>query len=528
MPYRHYPPPVPLLVGYDPFRDLPPDHLAWFVERVVEETLGPQFKPVSEGQPEYDPRLGIKVLVYAYATGTRSSRQMERLCRERLPYLFMTRGEAPSYATLCTVRRTQGALLEAVWMHLFATAKEAGIERLGRISVDSTKLRSDTSPESVLKRDEFAPVREELERILAEAEETDTREQREGAVDTRLKKAVSTEQMRDILRRVRSRLGKEKHANKATEPAFGQESQQRRAEAQEGAGEEAENASYRLSAKMLERVRRGIASIGAAEEQQRKHLSLSDPDARMMEEGRQKKIRPCHSLEVATDNGLLMAAQSTHEGNDNARLTPLVEAAKLHEPAGIGAVDADSGFYSGDAVGALLEAGVDVCIPDSSTACDLHRGQPIGTTRAKSQGSVVLVYDRDTDTYSCPEENRLLLRQERQDHGQTVRTYRAERDCSGCPLARECLTQSKAKRRTLKVSTHHPLLEAARQRFSDPEQVERYHHRAEKVEGVFGFLRATLGYGRWMLRGDERVAAEARLLKLAYQVRKVDGAWAAA
>ena len=47
------------------------------------------------------------------------------------------------------------------------------------------------------------------------------------------------------------------------------------------------------------------------------------------------------------------------------------------------------------------------------------------------------------------------------------------------------------------------------------------------VETVFGFVRGTLGYDRWWLRGSKRVACEGSLLKVAYQIRKVQVAWAA-
>ena len=66
------------------------------------------------GQPPDDPRLGVKVWVYGYATGLRSSRQLERQCRESLPYLFLTRRDAPSYRIRGTARTAEGADLEAV------------------------------------------------------------------------------------------------------------------------------------------------------------------------------------------------------------------------------------------------------------------------------------------------------------------------------------------------------------------------------------------------------------------------------
>ena len=128
MSYRSHPSPTPLLFGYDPVRDLPADHLARLVEQVVEASVSPPQRPRRRGQPAFDPRLPIKVLVYGYATGQRSSRQLERLCHESLPYLFLTRGDAPSYRTLCTVRVEQGALIEAVWVSLFAVAQAAGLK----------------------------------------------------------------------------------------------------------------------------------------------------------------------------------------------------------------------------------------------------------------------------------------------------------------------------------------------------------------------------------------------------------------
>ena len=105
--------------------------------------------------------------------------------------------------------------------------------------------------------------------------------------------------------------------------------------------------------------------------------------------------------------------------------------------------------------------------------------------------------------------------------------YRAEQDCRPCPRAAACLTQTNAQHRTLKVGAYQAVLAAARQRFAEPAHQERYRHRGEVVETVFGVVRGTLGYHRWRLRGKERVACEGRLIKVAYQLRKIHGKWAA-
>jgi hypothetical protein len=525
MSYRCYPPPAPLLFGYDPVRDLPPDHLARLVEQVVEASVTPPRRERGPGQPAFDPRLPIKVLVYGYATGQRSSRQLERLCAESLPYLFLTRGDTPSYRTLCSVRVEQSALIEQVWVELFAVADSLELKRLGHIVVDSTKLRANASPEAVLTQDEYAAVRAELTQILAEAAQVDARETGEGAPgSTRLGKEVPPDPMREILRRVRQEQEAAKQAAKRGEgePASAPK------EAEEAQPAVAAEARGVLGPRMRRRIEAAVEALDAAMAEGREHLCLTDPEARMMGEGRDKKVRECHSFEVAVDReaGLLVVGQTTQEGTDNARLEPLVEAAQACEPNGVVAADGDSGYYGGDAVARLLLDGVDVCVPDSNTACDLHRKQPVGTTRSRGQEWVEFDYDAESDTYLCPEGNVLRARQQVEHGGQMVTVYRAKRDCVGCERAEECLHQPGAKRRTLKVGRYDAILEAARQRFNEPEQRERYRHRGEVVETVFGFVRSVLGYTRWLLRGAERVACEGRLIKTAYQMRKVHGAWA--
>ncbi len=500
MTYRPHAAPAPLLFGYDPVRDLHPQHLAHLVERVVEQSLSPEFKPNGPGQREFDPRLCAKVLVYGYATGTRSSRQLERLCQESLPYLFLTRGDTPSYRTLCSFRVQHADLIEDVWVGLFAVAEQAGIVRLGRIWVDSSKIRADAGPEAVVKESEFEDVLAALHQIFEEAQAQDAREEQEAPGTTQLEKPVDTDQMRDILRRIRKQRSQAKHSQPSTKER------------------------NPLGPRMLPKIQDAIAAIEAAQEEGRAHACLTDPDARMMGEGREKRVRECHSYEVAVDNSLLVAGQTCQSAVDTPRLNPLVEAAKEQEPEGIKAVDADSGYYTGDEVAALIQDGVDVCIPTPHTACDLHRGHPIGTTRANTSGSVAFIYDKEKDQYTCPEGNVLSYQATRTNKGQQMRHYKAEKSCKDCPLRASCGGRPASAYRTLSVGVHHEILHKNQQRFAEPEHVERYRKRAHAIETVFGFLRSALGYTRWMLRGAKRVAAEAQLFTTAVQIRKIHSA----
>lgn len=536
MSYRPHSAPSPLLIGYDPLRDLPAEHVARLIERIVESVVRPPAKKSRKGQPQFDPRLCIKVLLLAYVMGVRSSRQMERLCRENLAFLFLTRGDTPSYRTLCSVRKQSKEDIERVWVALFAIAKELGMARLGRVVLDSTKILANASEESVVKTDEYAAVREELLRIIAESEQADVRDEAEGSGDTLLATVVSPDQMRDILRRVRkanaSRVKVD--GSQVAASSQGKIASEEVIAPQEGAAntegvasehdksfpEEAASSddgprrkSCCVTDRMYKRVLEAITAIETAQELGLSHVSLTDPDARMMKEGRKKRVRQCFSYEVALDNGLLVAAGVTQSNTDNSRLWPLVEASLKNEPNGIQSVDADCGYYSGDGIVALVEKGIDSCIPDINTAHALHTGKPIRNTQP-------FVYEADADRYVCSEGNILTFQQERPERGHTYRTYRATRSCKDCPLAKTCLKQPNAERRTIKVGVADATLRPLLQRFDKLEHRQRYGRRYI-VETVFGFLRSVLGYSRWLLRGTQGVESEGALFTAAYQIRKI-------
>jgi hypothetical protein len=601
-------------VEFDPYRDLPQDHLARLIESVVEECVSVISFDGRPGQPGYDVRLLLKILLYGYCTGIRSSRQLERLCQESMPYMFLTRGAYPGFRTLCTARVEYDSVLKEVWGGLYIVAGRHGLKRLGKIVIDSSKIRADASPESVVGASEYEAVQQELELILREAEIVDTREDQDGgSPGTRVGVVINTPHMRDILRQVRARAAQLKRTAEESKSAASSKTAQTEAapvepvqteaapvepvqteaapvepvqteaapvepvqteaapvepvqteaapvepvqtemapeepalfevdpsklatdEAVECATDIIEHKSdtepdgaepttreaLRITRKMAAHIEAAIQALIAAKTEGLKHVCLTDPDARMMTEGRLKRLQECHSFEAAVDQGLLVAAQTCQEGADNKRLLPLVAAALESEPDGVTAVDADSGYWRGDDVVFLEKSGIDTCIPDGHTACDLHRSQPIGTTKAKMFSNVPLLYDAQTDTYRCPQNNLLALKRIAKRNGATFREYLAKNTCMGCVLTEKCLTQKNAKKRTHKVAVQSEDIAKILGRFKEKEHQERYNDRGAAIETVFGFIRSVLGVNRWQVRGKDKVATEAKLIGCAYQIRKI-------
>ncbi len=486
-------------LGYDPGRDLPTDHLARLVDLVVEEAVPAQGAPVGPGQPPYPPRVYAKILIYGYATGERSSRRLEQCCQESLPYLFLARGMVPSYRSLCRFRLEGKQVLEAAWVQVFAVAARLGLARVGRVVVDTSKLRANTSPEMVLRAEEYAPLQEALQQALAEAEAVDAREGESGGPPpTRTGKELAGAQMRDIVRAVRAQL-----AGKGPLPA-----------------------PARLSRRMRTRVKGALKALEEAQEEGRKHLSLTDPEAEMMHGGREKQVRESYSFEVALEqgSGLLVAQGVTREGTDSRRLTPLLEAAKPRLPEGkLEAVEGDSGFYHTPVIRELLEAGVDVCLPDTWTAGMLHRGE-------WREPAVSMIHEPEEDRYRCPEGKVLsAVATYLGGRGYSITRYRVEGSCRECPRAKACFSRQAKQweRKTLQRRTDPEPLEAHRERFRDPAMQARYRQRGSWIEGVFGYLRGGLGFARWLLRGEKKVRQEGQLMALSYQLKKLHRAWEA-
>jgi transposase len=95
---------------------LPQDHLAWFVLDMVDQLdLSPflrVYRADGHGHPAYDPEILLGVLLYSYAIGVRSSRQIERRCREDLAFRALAGNQIPDHVTIARFRaRHELALL---------------------------------------------------------------------------------------------------------------------------------------------------------------------------------------------------------------------------------------------------------------------------------------------------------------------------------------------------------------------------------------------------------------------------------
>jgi transposase len=153
---------------------LPEDHLAWFVIEAVGELdldgFYADYREDGHGRAAYEPSMMVALLLYAYATRQRSSRAIERHCRQDVAYRVITANRVPDHATIARfVVRHERALAELFGSVLCLCAR-AGLVSAGVVAIDGTKLHADASREA---NSDYGRIAGE---IVAEARATDEAE----------------------------------------------------------------------------------------------------------------------------------------------------------------------------------------------------------------------------------------------------------------------------------------------------------------------------------------------------------------
>lgn len=172
---------------------LPTDHTARFISEAVDEMLDLSSVYASyersDGAPPYDPKMMLKLLLYAYSTGVTSSREMERRCQIDVAFRWLSANSAPDYRSISRFRRRHLLALDDLFIQVLTLCAEAGLVSLGRIALDGTKLRASASRHKAMSHDRMGPKIEELAAqvaaMLAEAEATDRAEDEEFGEDRR-------------------------------------------------------------------------------------------------------------------------------------------------------------------------------------------------------------------------------------------------------------------------------------------------------------------------------------------------------
>jgi transposase len=305
---------------------LPADHLAWFVRDVVDQLdLGPFYRAHradGHGRAAYDPKTLLGVLLYAYAIGVRSSRQIQRRCVEDLAFRVLAGNATPDHVTIARFRVRHETALAGFLVASLRLCAAAGMVRLGTVALDGTKLAGNAAERANRTHDK---LKDEVAEILRQAAEADQHEDQ-------LFGDARGDELPVELASPTGRLARLRQAKALLEA-------------------EAAERQRRYETRVAE-----LAAAARARGQQPKApnpkrvANTTDPDSRLVHT-RKGSLQGYNAQAVTTMEQVIVAAELTQQANDLQQLRPMLEAtgatlAAAGIPERPGAVLADSGYWT--------------------------------------------------------------------------------------------------------------------------------------------------------------------------------------
>jgi transposase len=387
---------------------LPEDHLAWFVLDVVERLdtsrLHARHPNDGVGRRAYDPDMLLALLIYAYCTGVRSSRQIERLCVVDIAFRVLAGGYRPDHTTIARFRQHHEQVAADLFVDVLVLCAEVGLARVGVIAIDGTKVGADASLKANRTR---AQIEKEVAAMMADAAHIDASEDEMFGEDRgdepppelgdpRRRGARLDAAIKALDERHRAREAEQEAATAARREAWDQRRDpdgDRRPDGRAPADLELELAAEalaheerRAAERRQERTQREARAAAAGRKMSgprptveprglrnarvrwarartraadtaaagdpEERVNVSDPDSRVMKDPR-GWVQGYNAQAAVTQDGVVLAAVVTQDGNDLHQCIPMMDAtgsnlaaASIDEPVGVLLFDA--GYLSED------------------------------------------------------------------------------------------------------------------------------------------------------------------------------------
>jgi transposase len=448
------------------------------LDLVAEGFRFPTEDPLGRGRPAFHPGALLKLYLYGYTHGIRSSRRLEAECVRNVEVLWLLQKLQPDFKTIADFRKDNRAAFKNLLRDFTALCQ--GWELFGGelFAVDGTKIKAVNNPSRNFSqtklRQRLQALEERIERYLQALDEADAAEATAFAPPPGLPTAAQ----------VREKLAQLRQA---------QATCQQRLDSLEASG---------------------VTQV-----------SLTDADSRAMGTGRRSVVGYNVQTVVDAKHKLIVASAATNAVNDVGQLAPMVRAAQATLAPARSAVAtppvpavetatppavkvvADTGYYKGEDIKVCQDTGWEPYVA---------RGKVSPSERQGLYGKPAFQYDAKSDTYRCPAGATLPRQRTLERETKTEWEYSAPSACAACGQKARC---TKSAYRTLTRWEHEARLERMDQRLAqEPAVLKR---RGGLVEHPYGTIKQRILVGGFLVRGLEKVGAEVSLAHWAYNFKRV-------
>lgn len=324
------------------------DDLVYFVQEALEGMKLPQLhvNHRGTGSAQYCPRMMLGLLIYSYATGRFSSRQIESATYRDVAVRVLCGNLHPDHDTICRFRRNNRPSIESCFVQVLELAQAMRLLRVGTVAIDGTKVKANASKHAAVSYDRSGKLierwREEVGQLMQKAEDADSTPLEDGL---NIPDEIKLRQVR-IARMEKARAEIELRASERSQA--GQEEYRSKVQAR---------AARRARG---EAVRGKEPGPPAQEPRDKDQYNFTDPGSRIMKAGGGAHFEQAYNAQAAVDTQgslLVLGQRVTEHCNDKQELIATVDSIAVGADE-IEAVLADTGYFSQAAVEALSGKGI--------------------------------------------------------------------------------------------------------------------------------------------------------------------------
>jgi transposase len=426
-----------------------------FVEQLDLQAMGFEgSEPEATGRPAYHPAVLLKIYIYGYLNRIQSSRRLEHETQRNIELMWLTGRLMPDFKTIANFRKDNGAAIRQVCRQFIVLCRQLNLFTQALVAIDGSKFKAvnnrDKNFTSAKMKRRMAAINESIERYLRSMDTAD-RVEPEMAV---LKKG-----------RLQAKID-----------ALKQQMQE------------------------LQRIEKLM------NDSPEKQVSLTDPDARSMNNREGGIVGYNVQMAVEAEHHLIVAHEVVTDGVDRNQLASMAAQARQAIGTGELTVVADRGYFKSEQILDCTNAGITPLVPKPLTSNSRAEG------RFDKQD---FIYLANADEYLCPAGQRAIRRFTTVENGLTLHKYWSSA-CPRCPIRSQCTT---GENRRIARWEHEAVLEAMQDRLDRQPKIMRL--RRETAEHPFGTLKLWMGAAHFLTRTLKRVRTEMSLHVLAYNLKRV-------
>ena len=455
------------------------------------------------GNSAFNPKMMLKVLVFAYLSNVYSSRRIEELLKRDIYFMWLAGMKRPDFRTINYYRgKRLKEGFDAVFTQVVRLLHEEGFVSLKVQYIDGTKIESVANKYtfvwrgSVEKHD--ARLKAKTEALLRQIEQNHSIENQENPASYEL----TAEEVAERVERIREKVDADKLCKEERKALKQIETD---------------------SVPRMNRYKEQLETMGS-----RNSYSKTDPDAtfmRMKEDAMLNgQLKPGYNVQISTENQFITNFGIYQRPTDTLTMIDYLESFKTRYGMQSEEIVADSGYGSEENYEYMFSNGMTPYVKYNMFHVEQRRSYRNNPFRVSN-----LFYNPHDDFYVCPMGQKMkFIRQEKRytasGYRQTVSVYRASR-CEGCPLRGQC---HKSKR-DRQIEVNHTLDDykaRARELLTSEQGLKHRSNRPVEPEAVFGQIKECGRFRRLRLKGLTGAKIDFGLKALAHNLRKLAQAWA--